>query len=68
MNEEMSDNEKKYRAGMELFLDAAQEMGMSQEEILAEVRRHYTRMENLTEEGFTIDQADQIILKEDQKL
>jgi hypothetical protein len=39
--------------------------GMSADEIEAGLKRCWLRMQNLAEEGFTFDQAKEIILKEE---
>jgi hypothetical protein len=69
MNNEMSDDEqreigkKRDAALKQYFGEAVRELGMSQEEI--ENSRIYRRMMSLQAEGFTLEQAEEIFLKEE---
>jgi len=53
------------KAALKLYIRECRAAGMSVDEIKAELKRAWLRMQNLTEEGFTIEQAEEIILKEE---
>jgi len=68
-DEERRDIEEKYHKGLEELARAAKAMGMSFEEVEADLRAELTRLKirigNLTKEGFTLEQAKEILEMEE---
>ncbi len=53
------------KAALKLYVQECRAEGMSVDEIKAELKRCWLRVQNLTEEGFTLEQAEEIVLKEE---
>jgi hypothetical protein len=72
MNNEMSwderrDLEEQRQKALKEFVQGCRARGMSLDEMKAELRAANVRMKNLNEEGFTLEQAEEIILKEEEE-